>query len=184
VLDDQFLQTFKDQPHQDLRLKLLERLMYDEIQRRQPKNLAQAKSFRELLGKTLQRYHNRLIDAAAVIAEMLRMKQEMDASDERARGLGLEDEELAFYDAVAQNAERVYDEPFLRDLVHDVVQTIKKNLKVDWTEPHRDEIRAEIRAAVRRVLRRRDVREADFDPFIERFMQQAEAQYADWPLVA
>jgi hypothetical protein len=82
--------------------------MSDEIQRRQPKNLAQAKSFRELLETTLQRYHSRLIDAAAVIAEMLRMKQEMDASDERARGLGLEDEELAFYDAVAQNAERVY----------------------------------------------------------------------------
>ena len=70
------------------------------------------------------------------------------------------------------------------NLIHDVVQTIKKNLKVDWTEPHRDEIRAEIRAAVRRVLRRRGLREADFDPFIERFMQQAEAQYADWPLVA
>ena len=140
--------------------------------------------FRELLEKTLQRYHSRLIDAAAVIAEMLRMKQEMDATDHRARGLGLEDEELAFYDAVAQNAERMYDQPFLRDVVHDVVQTIKKNLKVDWTEPHRDEIRAEIRAAVRRVLHRRGVREADFDPFIERFMQQAEAQYADWPLVA
>jgi len=184
VLDDQFLQPFKDQPHQNLRLKLLEQLMSDEIRRRQPKNLAQAKSFRELLEKTLQRYHSRLIDAAAVIAEMLRMKQEMDASDERARGLGLEDEEVAFYDAVAQNAEHVYEQPFLRDLVHDVVQTIKKNLKVDWTEPHRDEIRAEIRAAVRRVLRRRGVRETDFDPFIERFMQQAEAQYADWPLVA
>ena len=108
----------------------------------------------------------------------------MDASDHRARGLGLQDEEPAFYDAVAQNAEHVYDQPFLRDLVHDVVQTIKRDLKVDWTEPHRDEIRAEIRAAVRRVLRRRGVREADFDPFIDRFMQQAEAQYADWPLVA
>jgi len=184
VLDEQFLQTFKDKPQQNLRLMLLEQLLADEIRRRQPRNVAQAKSFRELLEKTLQRYHNRLIDAATVVAEMLRMKQEMDASDERARGLGLEDEELAFYDAVAQNAEHVYDQPFLRDLVHDVVQTIKRNLKVDWTEPHRDEIRAEIRTAVRRVLRRRDVREADFDPFIERFMQQAEAQYADWPLVA
>jgi type I restriction enzyme R subunit len=85
---------------------------------------------------------------------------------------------------VAENAKRVYDQLFLGDLVHDVVQTIKKNLKVDWTEPHRDEIRAEIRTAVRRVLRRRGVHDADFDPFIERFMQQAEAQYADWPLVA
>ena len=97
---------------------------------------------------------------------------------------GLAEDEVAFYDAVAQNAEGVYDEPFLRDLVHDVVQTIKRNLKVDWTEPHRDQVRAEIRAAVKRVLRKRGVREADFEPFIARFIQQAEAQYAEWPLVA
>jgi type I restriction enzyme R subunit len=157
---------------------LLEQLMADEIRRRQPRNVAQAKSFRELLEKTLQRYHNRLIDAATVVAEMLRMKQEMDASDARARELGLAEEEVAFYDAIADNAARVYDETFLRDLVHDVVQTIKRNLKVDWTEPHRDQVRAEIRAAVKRVLRKRGVREADFEPFIARFIQQAEAQYA------
>lgn len=184
VLDEQFLQTFKDKPQQNLRLMLLEQLLADEIRRRQPRNVAQAKSFRELLEKTLQRYHNRLIDAATVVAEMLRMKQEMDASDTRARELGLAEEEVAFYDAIAENAARVYDEVFLRDLVHDVVQTIKRNLKVDWTEPHRDQVRAEIRAAVKRVLRKREVREADFEPFIARFIQQAEAQYAEWPLVA
>ena len=97
VLDEQFLQTFKDKPQQNLRLMLLEQLMADEIRRRQPRNVAQAKSFRELLEKTLQRYHNRPIDAATVVAEMLRMKQEMDASDARARELGLTEEEAAFY---------------------------------------------------------------------------------------
>jgi type I restriction enzyme R subunit len=118
VLDEQFLQTFKDKPQQNLRLMLLQQLLADEIRRRQPRNVAQAKSFRELLEKTLQRYHNRLIDAATVVAEMLRMKQEMDASDARARQLGLAEEEVAFYDAVAENAEGVYDEPFLRDTIN------------------------------------------------------------------
>ena len=112
------------------------------------------------------------------------LKQEMDASDARARELGLAEEEVAFYDAIADNAERVYDETFLRDLVHDVVQTIKRNLKVDWTEPHRDQDRSVIRAAVKRVLRKRGVREADFERFIAQFIQQADAQYAEWPLVA
>ena len=65
-----------------------------------------------------------------------------------------------------------------------VEETIKRNLRVDWTEPHRDQVRAEIRAAVKRVLRKRGVRETDFEPFIARFIQQAEAQYAEWPLVA
>lgn len=134
--------------------------------------------------KTLQRYHSRLIDAAAVIQEMIAMRKAMASDDQRRAETGLADDELAFYDAVAQNAATVYAEPFLRDLVHEVVQSIKRNLEVDWTEPHRDDVRAAIRSAVKRVLRRKDVREEDFDRFIQRFMEQAEALYADWPLAA
>jgi type I restriction enzyme R subunit len=184
ILDDQFLQTFKDRKHENLRLKLLEQLLFDEIHRRQKQNLAKAKSFRELLEKTLQRYHGRIIDAAAVVQEMIKMRQEMEAADARAKRLDLGEDELAFYDAVSDNYETVYEQPFLRDLVHEVVQTIKSNLKVDWTEPHRDDVRAAIRIAVRRVLRRRDVKAEDFEPFMEKFMAQADALYAEWPLAA
>lgn len=136
ILDDNFLQTFKDKPHVNLRLKLLEKLISDEIQLRQCHNLAQAKSFRELLENTLRNYHNRLIDAAAVIQTMLNIKKEMDAGDARAKALGLEEDELAFYDAVASQYETIYGDKFLSGLIHEVVQTIRKNLKVDWTEPH------------------------------------------------
>ncbi|HMC60289.1 MAG TPA: type I restriction enzyme endonuclease domain-containing protein [Candidatus Solibacter sp.] len=73
---------------------------------------------------------------------------------------------------------------FLTSLIHDVVQAVKRNLKVDWTEPHRDAVRAEVRAAVRRVLRMREVRREHFDFLIERIMEQAAALYADWPLAA
>jgi Domain of unknown function (DUF3387) len=152
ILDDKFLQTFKDQKHENLRLKLLKQLLLDEIHRRQKQNLVKARSFRELLEKTLQRYHSRIIDVAAVVQEMIKMRQEMEASDVRAKQLGLADDELAFYDAISDNYETVYERQFLRDLVHEVVQTIKKSLKVDWIEPHRDDVRAAIRAAVRRVL--------------------------------
>jgi type I restriction enzyme, R subunit len=184
ILDDEFLQTFKDRKHENLRLKLLQQLLFDEIHRRQKQNIAKAKSFRELLEKTLQRYHNRIIDAAAVVQEMIKMRQEMEAGDARAKELGLAEDELAFYDAVAENYETVYQQPVLRDLVHEVVQTIKKNLKVDWTEPHRDDVRAAVRSAVRRVLRRRNVKPEDFEPIIERFMAQAEALYSEWPIAA
>src|SRR5439155_5454272 len=77
ILDDAFLQTFKDRPLADLRLRLLAKLLADEIQVRQARNLAQAKSFKALLEETLQRYHNRLIDAANVIEAMLKIRKEM-----------------------------------------------------------------------------------------------------------
>ncbi len=179
IIDDRFLMTFKDKPHEDLRLKLLNKLLEDAIQQHQRRNIAKAKSFRQMLEETLRKYHNRLIDAAAVVKAMLEIKKEMDADEERAKELHLDDDELAFYDAVAENYAAIYDRQFLCDLIRDVVVTVKKNLKVDWTEPHREDVKAAVRAAVRRVLRRRGVKEEDFEPFLVRIMEQAEAFYGD-----
>jgi type I restriction enzyme R subunit len=184
ILDDRFLQTFKDRPLENLRLKLLEKLVHDEIQLRKKKNLAKAKSFQELLESTLQRYHNRLIDAAAVVKALLQIRKDMESDDRRAKELNLDAEEVAFYDAVAAHHGNLYEPSFLRDLIHDVVQTVKKNLKVDWTESHREDVKAAVRAAVKRVLRRRGVREEHFDAFLDEIMEQAEAIYALWPLAA
>jgi type I restriction enzyme R subunit len=184
ILDDHFLQTFKDRPYENLRLKLLEQLLQGELRRREKNNLAKYRSFREMLEATLQRYHNRLIDAAAVIEVMLKIREEELREQQRASELNLAPEELAFYDAVAENLSKIYDQQFLTSLIHDVVQAVKRNLKVDWTEPHRDAVRAEVRAAVRRVLRMRAVRREDFDYLIERIMEQAAALYADWPVAA
>jgi type I restriction enzyme, R subunit len=184
ILDDNFLQTFKDKPNENLRLKLLEKLLADEIQHRQKKNLAKAKSFRALLEETLRKYHNRLIDAAAVIKTMVEMRRDWQEADARAAVLGLTEEELAFYEAVVTNYQQIYGQEFLRDLIHDVVQTIKRNLKVDWTEPHRDDIKAAVRSAVKRVLRGRKIKPEDFDQFLNFIMDQAIALYSDWPLAA
>lgn len=184
ILDDNFLQTFKDRPLPDLRLKLLEKLLADEIHMRAKGNLAKAKTFRELLEATLQKYHNRLIDAAAVIRAMLEIKKDMEASDQRAAQLGLAEDELAFYDAVAANYESVYGVDFLKGLIHDVVQSIKRNLKVDWTEPHREDVKAAVRAAVRRVLTKQGIKAEDFERLLPVLMAQAEALYAEWPIAA
>jgi type I restriction enzyme, R subunit len=184
ILDEDFLQTFKDKPHENLRLKLLEKLLSDEIQRRQKKNLAMAKSFKELLENTLQKYHNRLIDAADVIRAMMEIRNDMEDSDKRASELGLANDELAFYDAVAENYDDLYGSDFLRDLIHEVVQSIKRNLKVDWTEPHREDVKAAVSSAVKRVLRKRGVKAEDLNPVVTAIMAQAQALYANWPLAA
>jgi len=184
ILDDDFLQTFKDKPHENLRVKLLAKLMGDQIRSQAARNLAKSKSFKELLQKTLDRYHKRVIDAATVIQAILEMKKEMDADAKRTKLLGLSEDELAFYDAVHDNYATVYDDPLLRDLIHDVVQVIKKNLKVDWTESHREEVKATVRAAVKRTLRRKKVKTEHFEPMMSAFLEQAEALWRDWPVGA
>jgi type I restriction enzyme R subunit len=115
---------------------------------------------------------------------MIEIRQEMEEADRRAAALGLSEEELAFYDAVAAHYEQVYDDGFLCDLIHEVVQSIRRNLKVDWTKPHREDVKAAVRSAVKMVLRRRRVRKDDFEALLVYIMTQAEALYADWPVAA
>src|SRR4029077_20589006 len=118
ILDEKFLQTWKGRPLEDLRLKLLERLLRDEISTRERHNLVKARSFRQMLEAMLSKYHNRVIDAAAIVEEMIRMRREMDADSRRAAELGIGKDELAFYDAIAQLRGTAVDVPVLRDLVH------------------------------------------------------------------
>ncbi len=73
-----------------------------------------------MLEATLQKYHNRLIDAVAVINALIQIRKDIDSEDQRAQTLNLEPEELAFYDAVATTVGTVYEQAFLRDLIHDV----------------------------------------------------------------
>jgi len=77
-----------------------------------------------------------------------------------------------------------YDMPFLYDLVREIVQVVKRNLKVDWTKPHRQNIRAGVVAAVKMVLRRNKIKTEQFDFILNRIMNQAEALYEDWPMAA
>src|SRR4051794_3132143 len=100
---------------------------------------------------------------------MLQIEKDLDAESQRAAALKLAPEELAFYEAVADNYATLYDEAFLCDLIRDVVATVKQNLKVDWTEPYRDDVKS----AVRRTLRRRGIRADDLDPFVDHVLTQA-----------
>ena len=98
--------------------------------------------------------------------------------------LNLTPEEIAFYDAVAANIANLFDEKTLCDLIRDVVQSVKRNLKVDWTKPHREDVKAGVRAAVKTVLRKRGVKKELLDTLTDKVIVQAEAMFKDWPLAA
>jgi type I restriction enzyme R subunit len=85
-------------------------------------------------------YHNRAITAAEVVRVMIQIRKEMEEEDRRESELGLSAEELAFYDAVAENFGALYDQDFLCDLIREIVKAVKSNLQVDWTKPHRDDV--------------------------------------------
>lgn len=184
ILDEKFLEEFKSHKQENLRLKLLAKLIADEIHVREKMNVTKYRSFKEMLEQTLQKYHNRAIQAADVVRVLIQIKKDMEQESDRSKQLNLTPEELAFYDAVAENATTIYDEQFLCDLVRDVVQAVKKNLKVDWTKPHREDVKAGVRAAVKAVLRRRGVKTEHLETLTRQVIVQAEAMFKDWPLAA
>ena len=137
-----------------------------------------------MLEQTLQKYHNRAIQAADVVRVMLEIRKDIDNEAARSKVLNLTPEEIAFYDAVAANVATLFDEKTLCDIIRDVVQGVKKNLKVDWTKPHREDVKAGVRAAVKAVLRKRGVKKELLDTLTDKVIVQAEAMFKDWPLAA
>lgn len=184
ILNDEFLESVKDKPNENLRLKLLEKLLHDEIKLKAKKNVTKSKAFSELLAATMDRYHKRIVDAATVVQAMLDIKKDIDATGARAAQLGMSEEELAFYDAVHDNYGEVYAEPLLKEIIHDVVAAIKGKLTVDWTLPHRQAVKAAVKSAVKLVLRKRGVKEEDLEALTDKVITQAAELWRDWPLAA
>jgi len=110
ILSDEFLDEVKDLPHRNLAVELLQRLLKDEIRTRSRKNLVQFRSFAELLERTLRAYHNRAIETAEVIEELIELAKQMREASKRGEELGLSEDELAFYDALETNDSAVADE--------------------------------------------------------------------------
>ncbi len=182
ILDEQFLEEFKsEEKKQNLRVKLLEKLMKDEIQVRKRENLEKYRSLQEILEKTLEKYRQNAITAAEVMKALVEMRKDYFSEDERQEKYNLSNEEIAFVDAINEVREDAYDMPFLCDLVRDVVESVKNNLEVDWTKPHRENVRAGVRSAVKRVLRQKGVTGDELQAVQEQIMEQAESLYGDWP---
>ncbi len=186
ILDDDFLAGFKNQKHPDLQVRLLEKLLRDELLKRRKTNLVQFRNFKELLDNTLTRYNNRSIQAADVIRVMVEIRKQMAENEARKRALGLSDDELAFFDVIKEGAPLGIptDNEWIAGLVKDVVQSVRKNIKVDWTRSHRSDVYAGVESAVKMVLRRRKIRGEQFELLLRRIMKQAEASYEEWPLAA
>ena len=154
VLSEEFLAEVQGMPRRNLAVELLQKLLKGELATRRRTNLVQARSFAEMLEQTLRRYQNRAIEAAQVIEELIQLAREMREADARGERLGLNDDELAFYDALETNdsAVQVLGDETLRAIAQELVNTVRNNVTIDWTL--RENVRAQLRVLVRRILRK------------------------------
>src|SRR5439155_2148448 len=103
ILSDQFLAEVRGLKYKNVAAELLAKLLGDEIKVRSKRNLVQSREFSEMLKKTLNAYHNRAIATQEVIEELIKLAKQMSQATQRGVDLGLTDDEIAFYDALAAN---------------------------------------------------------------------------------
>ena len=180
ILSEEFLAEVQDMPQPNLAIELLQKLLRGELATRHRKNVVQARSFSEMLERTLHRYQNRTVETAQVIEELIELAREMREANARGEELGLSEEELAFYDALETNdsAVKVLGDATLRTIARELVKTIRNHVTIDWTL--RENVRANLRRLVRRILRRYGYPPDKQERATRTVLEQAEMLSADW----
>ena len=180
LLDDEFLAQVKNLPERNLAVELLERLLEGEIKSKFSSNVVQQKKFSELLGNVITRYQNRSIETAQVMEELVEMAKKFREAASRGKALGLTDDEVRFYDALANNesAVRELTDETLKKIAHELTENLRKNLSVDWSE--RESVRASLRLMVKRILRKYKYPPDMQEAAVELVLQQAQALGDSW----
>ena len=180
ILSDEFLAEVSQTKEKNLAVETLRRLLADEIKARSRSNIVEATKLSDRLDDTIRRYHNRAVDSLQVIDELISLARDISAANARSAELGLTSEELAFYDALAENgsAKALMEHEHLRLLAQALVQAIRKSASIDWTR--KESVRARMRIEVRKLLARYgyppDLQKAAVDLVI----RQAEAFATTW----
>ena len=153
ILSEEFLLEVKNMEHKNLAFELLKKLLTEEVKVRKRKNMSQGKKFSEMLGNVIKRYHNNQLDTAQIIEELSEIAREMRLEDGKASGMGLTQEEYAFYSILCENTSTQFLEDMkMRELIHAIVETVRKNATVDWDK--RDDVKAQLRLTVKKILMR------------------------------
>ena len=180
ILDDAFLAEVRNLPERNLAVELLERLLEGEIKSRFASNVVQSKKFSDMLAHVVQRYQNRSIEAAQVMEELVEMAKKFREAASRGEQLGLNEDEVRFYDALANNesAVRELTDETLKKIAHELAESLRKNLTVDWSA--RESVQAKLRLMVKRILRKYKYPPDQQEAAVELVLQQAKALGDAW----
>lgn len=154
ILSDEFLEEVRGMKQKNLAVELLNRLLQGNIKSFSRRNLVQSKKFSELLEASIKKYQNRAIETTQVIMELIELAKEISEAEKRGEKTGLTTDELAFYDALADNesAKEIMGEEILKQIARDLTVSIKNSISVDWAI--RESVQAKMKMTVKRLLKK------------------------------
>jgi type I restriction enzyme R subunit len=182
ILSDEFLAEVQQMERKNLALEALRKLINDGIRSRSKSNVVQTKAFSERLEDAVARYHANAITTAEVLQELIDLAKDIRAARQRGEEQGLSEDEIAFYDALAENesAIQMMGDDKLKLIAHELLVSLRENVSVDWA--HRDSARARMRVLVKRILRKYGYPPDLQDAAVQTVLQQAEALSSTWSM--
>ena len=154
LFNDGFLAEIKKMKERNLALKLLEGLIKEKLRNFERTNVVQSLKFSEMMNNALSNYLKGMLTNEEVIAELLRMADEIKRAEHEGDELGLTIEEKAFYDALSspEGVKEAYSSEEFVKLTKELTEQLRKNRTIDWN--HKDTARAKMRVMVKRLLKK------------------------------
>jgi type I restriction enzyme R subunit len=153
ILSEEFLMELKGMEHKNIALEVLRKLLNDELNSRIKKNLVKSRTLIEMLEASIKKYHAKILTAAEVIDELIKLSKDITSMDKEAEEMGMTDYEYAFYTAVADNqsARELMTKDALRELAVVLFERVRQNASIDWTI--KESVKAKLKVIVKRTLR-------------------------------
>ncbi|WNL17289.1 type I restriction endonuclease subunit R [Arcobacter cryaerophilus gv. pseudocryaerophilus] len=180
ILSEEFLEDVANMPYKNLAVELLERLLKDDIRAKTKNNVVQEKKFSDRLQATLGKYHNRAIETSKVIEELIQMAKDFAEATKHGQDLGLNFDELAFYDALAENESALIEmgDETLKKIAIELTCKLRSSISVDWQK--RESVRAKMRNIIRIILKRFKYPPDRAEKALDMVMKQAEVLSDEW----
>ena len=180
IMSEEFLAEVQQMEQKNLALEALKKLLNDEIRSRSRSNVVETRRFSERLEEAIARYHTNAVSTVEVLQELIGLARDLREARNRGDAVGMSPEEIAFYDALADNvsAVEIMGNDQLKVIAHELLKSLKSNITIDWA--HRESARARLRVLVKRILRKFGYPPDLQDAAVQEVLQQAEALSAEW----
>ena len=154
LFDPKFLDEVANMREKNLAVELLRKLISEQVSVYRRTNLVKSQKFSEIIQSAMTRYLNGLLTNEEVIQELLKLAKAIADAKAEGERLGLTDEELAFYDALAkpQAVKDFYEHDELIAITKELTDLLRKNRTIDWQK--KESARAGMRRLVKRLLKK------------------------------
>ena len=174
LFDPKFLQEVANMKEKNLAVELLKKLISEQVSVYRRTNVVKSEKFSDIMQMAINAYLNGMLTNEEVIEEMLKLAKQIAADQKEGNKLGLNADELAFYDALTkpQAIKDFYENEELIAITKELAETLRKNKTIDWQK--RESARAKMRMLIKKLLKKHKYPPEGMEDAVQTVMTQCE----------